>query len=98
MLDSIRCVQTPLAENCQQGGGCLGSIKSGSFCTRCTPVRLSGSKTDDISVDLVSFSDYLGCSASCVNANDVRCKLQRFQCACVEQCDAHLKQIIRKHC
>jgi len=61
-------------------------------------VRLSGSKTDDCPVDLVSFSDYLECSVSCVNANVVCCKPQRFQCVCVEQCDAQLKQVIRKHC
>lgn len=61
-------------------------------------MRLSGSKADDSSVDLFSFSDYLGSSVSCVNANYVCCKLQRFQCVCVEQFDAHLKQIIRKRC
>jgi len=79
----MRCVQTPLSETCQQGSGCLGSIKSGSFCTSCAPVRLSGSKTDDSQVDLVSFGDYLECSVSCINANDVCCKPQRFQCVCV---------------
>jgi hypothetical protein len=30
-------------------------------------------------VDLVSLSDYLGCSVSCINKNDMCGRLQRFQ-------------------